>query len=214
MSIFLEQVCPLPLLDHPKIGKSDVWLGKCTFRKGQRYLVKAPSGRGKSSFMHLLYGLRQDYQGQVLIDEKEVGKMKAEELANLRKIQLAIVFQDLRLFPQLTALENILIKNSLTKHKTADEIRQMAARLNVVDILEQKPSTLSYGQQQRIALIRALCQPFDYLLLDEPFSHLDEANIQQAGSLINQELIATGSGLIIVSLGSDYGLKFDYTLKL
>jgi len=100
--------------------------------------------------MHLLYGMRRDYQGQVLIDEQEVEKMKAEELANLRKAKLAMVFQDLRLFPQLTALENILIKNSLTKHKTADEIRQMAARLNVVDILEQTPTTLSYGQQQRI----------------------------------------------------------------
>lgn len=214
MSIYLEQVCPVPLLDHPKIGKSDVWLSQCTFRKGQRYLIKAPSGRGKSSFMHLLYGMRRDYQGQVLIDEQEVEKMKAEELANLRKAKLAMVFQDLRLFPQLTALENILIKNSLTKHKTADEIRQMAARLNVVDILEQTPTTLSYGQQQRIALIRALCQPFDYLLLDEPFSHLDLANIRQAGSLIDQELKANGAGLIIVSLGSDYGLKFDYTLKL
>ena len=140
--------------------------------------------------------------------------MKAEELAIMRKAKLAMVFQDLRLFPQLTALENILIKNSLTEYKTADEIGQMAARLNVVDILEQKPTTLSYGQQQRIALIRALCQPFDYLLLDEPFSHLDEANIRQAGGLIDEELKATGSGLIIVSLGSDYGLKFDYTLKL
>jgi len=214
VSIFLEQVCPIPLLDHPKIERSDVWLGKCTFRRGQRYLIKAPSGRGKSSFMHLLYGMRRDYQGLVLIDEKQVGKMKVEELANLRKSKLAIVFQDLRLFPQLTALENILIKNSLTGHKTVDEIHQMAARLNVVDILDQTPTTLSYGQQQRIALIRALCQPFDYLLLDEPFSHLDKANIRQAGSLIDQELKATGSGLIIVSLGSDYGLKFDYTLNL
>lgn len=164
--------------------------------------------------MHLLYGMRRDYQGQVLIDEQEVGKMRSAELATMRKGKLAIVFQDLRLFPQLTALENILIKNSLTKHKTADEIRQMAARLNVVDTLEQYPTTLSYGQQQRIALIRALCQPYDYLLLDEPFSHLDKANIRQAGGLIDGELKSTGAGLIMVSLGAEYGLKFDYTLQL
>ena len=164
--------------------------------------------------MHLLYGMRRDYQGQVLVNEKEVGKMKAEELANMRKAKLAMVFQDLRLFPQLTGLENILIKNSLTNHKTDDEIHEMAARLDVADILEQTPATLSYGQQQRIALIRALCQPFDYLLLDEPFSHLDLTNIHRAGALIAEELKATGAGLIIVSLGSDYGLKFDYNLKL
>ncbi len=214
MSISLEQVCPVPLLDHPKIGKSDVWMSKCTFRKGQRYLIKAPSGRGKSSFMHLLYGLRRDYKGRISIDETEVRKMNSEDLAALRKAKLSIVFQDLRLFPQLTALENIQIKNDLTNHKTMDEIRQMAARLNVVNILDQTPTTLSYGQQQRIALIRALCQPFDYLLLDEPFSHLDVANISQARSLIDEELKSTGSGLIIVSLGSDYELKFDYTMQL
>jgi len=214
VSIFLEQVCPVQLLDHPQIGKSDVWLGKCTFRRGQRYLIKAPSGRGKSSFIHLVYGLRSDYQGKIVIDEKEVGKMKLEELASLRKDKLSIVFQDLRLFSQLTALENIMIKNSLTNHKSADEIHQMAAKLNVTDILEKTPATLSYGQQQRIALIRAFCQPFDYLLLDEPFSHLDVANIRQARNLIDQELKMAGSGFIMVSLGSDYDFKFDYTLQL
>lgn len=177
-------------------------------------MIKAPSGRGKSSFIHLLYGLRKDYKGGITIDEMEISKMDSEELAALRKAKLSIVFQDLRLFPQLTALENIQIKNDLTKHKTMDEIRQMTARLNVVDILDQTPTTLSYGQQQRIALIRALCQPFDYLLLDEPFSHLDLTNISQARSLIDEELKRTGSGLIIVSLGSDYEFKFDYTMQL
>lgn len=214
MSIFLEQVCPIPLLDHPQVGNSDVWMGKCTFRKGQRYLIKAPSGRGKSSFMHLIYGLRKDYKGQISIDEVKVSKMGSEELAALRKAKLSIVFQDLRLFPQLTALENIRIKNDLTKYKTKEEIHQMAATLNVVDILDQTPTTLSYGQRQRIALIRALCQPFDYLLLDEPFSHLDEANIQQARELIDKELKKTGAGLIMVSLGADYEMKVDYTLQL
>lgn len=214
MSIFLEQVCPEPLLDDPQIEKSDVWMSKCTFRKGQRYLIKAPSGRGKSSFMHLIYGLRRDYKGQISIDEQEIRTMGLEELAALRKAKLSIVFQDLRLFPQLTALENITIKNDLTKHKTTDEIREMAAKLNVVDVLEQTPPTLSYGQQQRIALIRAFCQPFDYLLLDEPFSHLDVANIRQAREMIDTELKITGAGLIIVSLGSDYKLKVDYMLQL
>jgi len=214
LSISLEQVCPIPLLDHPKIGKSDVWLNKCTFKKGQRYLIKAPSGRGKSSFMHLIYGLRRDYKGRISIGDTEISKMNLEDLAALRKAKLSIVFQDLRLFPQLTALENIQIKNDLTKHKTTEEIHQMISKLNVEDILDQTPTTLSYGQQQRIALIRALCQPFDFLLLDEPFSHLDKANISLAKELIDQELKRTDSGLIIVSLGSDYKQKFDYTLQL
>ena len=214
MSIFLEQVCPVPLLDHPNIGKSDVWLNRCSFRKGQRYLIKAPSGRGKSSFMHLLYGLRRDYKGRVVIEDNEVGKMTMKDLASLRKTKLSMVFQDLRLFPQLTALKNIVIKNDLTNHKTIEEIHQMAYLLGVSNILDQSPPTLSYGQQQRIALIRALCQPFDFLLLDEPFSHLDAENIRLERGLIDKELKSTGSGLIFVSLGSDYDFKFDYTLSL
>ena len=88
----------------------------------------------------------------------------------------------------------------------------MAKQLGVFDLLKKPCGTLSFGQRQRIAIIRALCQPFDFLLLDEPFSHLDEANIKAASQLIKNECEAQGSSFILVSLGEEY--YFDYTHKI
>ena len=73
---------------------------------------------------------------------------------------------------------------------------------------------MSYGQRQRIAIIRALCQPFDFLLLDEPFSHLDADNIQKAIDLILEICNAENAGMMLVSLGEDYGISFDKRLEL
>jgi len=212
--LYLEQVCPYPLLKHRNLRQSEVWAGRCLFKEGKRYLIEAPSGTGKSTFLHLLYGLRDDYDGKVELNGEDIRQLGANGWAEVRKTNLSIVFQDLRLFPQLNGLENILIKNNLTHHKTVDEIHQMAARLGVMDVLEQAVPTLSYGQQQRIGLIRALCQPFDFLLLDEPFSHLDADNVSLARDLIEGELKQRGAGLLLVTLGVDYGFESDFRLRL
>lgn len=212
--LYLEQVCPIPLLKQRDLRKSEVWAGRCLFKAGKRYLIEAPSGTGKSTFLHLLYGLRDDYEGLVQLNGIDIKDFKANEWAKIRTSSLSIVFQDLRLFPQLNGLENIQIKNKLTDYKSLDEIHHMAAQMGVIDILEQAVPTLSYGQQQRIVLIRALCQPFDFLLLDEPFSHLDADNVAIARTLIEAELKERGAGLLLVTLGLDYGFRWDYRLKL
>ena len=212
--LYLEQVCPIPLLKQRDLRKSEVWAGRCLFKAGKRYLIEAPSGTGKSTFLHLLYGLRDDYEGLVQLNGIDIKTFDANHWAAVRKANLSIVFQDLRLFPQLNGLENILIKNNLTNHKSLDEIHHIAARLGVMDVLEQAVPTLSYGQQQRIGLIRALCQPFDFLLLDEPFSHLDSDNVAIARELIEGELKERGAGLLLVTLGLDYGFQWDYRLRL
>ena len=135
--------------------------------------------------------------------------MLSEEWAEIRQKNYSIVFQDLRLFPQLTAKENILLKSNLQQYKSETEIKEMATRLGIEDLLDKPCHTLSFGQRQRVAIIRALSQPFDFLLLDEPFSHLDKANIHAATKLIQDECTAQGSGLIIVSLGEQYFFNYD-----
>ena len=73
---------------------------------------------------------------------------------------------------------------------------------------------MSYGQRQRVAIIRALCQPFEFLLMDEPFSHLDDANIKIASNLIKEELKMQQAGFLLVSLGERYYFKYDKEIVL
>lgn len=209
--ISLSQLLPIPLKEMPKGIQPDsrVFGTESQFEKGKNYLVVAPSGKGKSTLLHILYGLRKDYDGTVAIGGKNIRQFSPDEWAEARQSQLAIVFQDLRLFPQLSALDNILLKSSLTQVCTETDIREMAARLGVDDVLNQLSETLSYGQRQRIAIIRALCQPFDYLLLDEPFSHLDEANIRLASAVIEEICRQRNAGKILVSLGERYLFGYD-----
>jgi ABC-type lipoprotein export system ATPase subunit len=111
-------------------------------------------------------------------------------------------------------MENLELKNNLTNHKTKEQILQMAESLGVADFLKKKAGILSYGQRQRMAIIRAMCQPFELLLMDEPFSHLDKANIEKACELINSETKQNGAGYIIASLGDRYSLEYDHTIQL
>ena len=213
MIISFQQVIPHPIKENYQTS-SDVWLKDVQLQKGQKYLITAPSGKGKSTFIHAIYGLRKDFDGIIQLNGKSINSLKLNDWATLRQANLSIVFQNLRLFPQLTGLENILLKNTLQEHFTEDKIRTFAQRLGVESILNQSCGTMSYGQRQRIAIIRALCQPFDFLLLDEPFSHLDADNIQKAIDLILEICEAQNAGIMLVSLGENYGVSFDKALEL
>ncbi|MEM1119294.1 MAG: ATP-binding cassette domain-containing protein, partial [Bacteroidota bacterium] len=98
--------------------------------------------------------------------------------------------------------------------KTEAEIKAMAAQLGVDHLLQQNCGTLSYGQRQRIAIIRALCQPFDFLFLDEPFSHLDALNTEAAFRLIQTVCTEQQTGFVLVSLGEQFGGQYDKELIL
>lgn len=214
MQIHLQNVRPEPLQSQGIAPESQLFAADFSFQPGKRYLVVAASGKGKSTLLHIIYGLRRDFDGTVQLDDRSVRDVEADQWAELRRDQFSIVFQDLRLFPDLTARENIELNNALTQHKTAAEIEAMAEQFGIAPLLDQPAATLSYGQRQRVALIRALCQPFKFLLLDEPFSHLDEANQRIGCDLIRAECEAQGAGLILVSLGERYFLEYDETVVL
>lgn len=213
MQITLNNVLPEPLRGMEM--NSELWLRRnLKFESGKTYLVKAFSGMGKTTLLSILFGIRNDYEGEINIDEQNIGEITLNKWADLRKMKLSYVFQGLRLFPELTAFENIQVKNSLSNFKTSDKINEMARELNVHRHLNKTANILSFGQQQRIAIIRALCQPFDFLFLDEPFSHLDKKNISFCLEVIDKELKKQGAGLILSSLGSDYDYNFDYVINL
>ncbi len=212
--IRLNSVKPAPIQDR-LLHISEVWDTDLSFEKGKRYLISAASGKGKSTLLHVMYGLRTDYTGEIQIDKKSVHGFNLEDWAMIRQQRLSLVFQDLRLFPDLTGLENIQLKKQLTPNYTPSiSIEIMATQLGMQDLLLQTCGTMSYGQQQRIAIIRALQQPFDFLLLDEPFSHLDDDNIKAASKLIDAIVKEQQAGFILVSLGDTYHFEYDYILNL
>jgi ABC-type lipoprotein export system ATPase subunit len=211
MQIFVDHIVPDPLKERLANRPSDVWNAAIQFNQPDFIKIKAPSGSGKTTLIHLLYQLRKDCSGSIRIDSKKTSEFSFEELATLRQQKLSIIFQDMRLFPQLTAWENIELKRNMTTLPacTAEAAKEMVAMLGVSHVLQQTAATLSYGEQQRIAIIRALVQPFEMLLMDEPFSHLDMANAQKAADLIAAECHRRNAGLLITDLDDDQ--FFDYT---
>lgn len=212
MQLKLQQIVPEPLKSRLGQQDSDVWNNEQTITPGEVVFFRAPSGKGKSTFMHILYGLRHDYTGKAFWDDKEAGKQNDEQWAALRSKELSIVFQDLRLFGDLSVAENLAIKQSLTGSVDMEQARAWLQLLGLEGKWEQKAETLSYGERQRVAIVRCLLQPFQWLLLDEPFSHLDNENTQKAAGLIWQQVQARKAGMLVVDLeDNDW---FPYTRKL
>jgi len=193
---------------------SEIWACKLSFKQGKNYLIQAASGKGKSTLLHIIYGLRKDYEGSIFLQLKNIRELTPDYWSDLRQNKLSIVFQDLRLFPNLTAWENLKIKSNLSTSISDEWLKYAANQLGVSTLLKKPCDTLSYGQKQRIAIIRALAQPFEYLLLDEPFSHLDEANVKIACHLIQTRCKELNAGFILVSLGEKYFFQYDKELQL
>ena len=191
---------------------SDVWHKEVEFEKGDFYLIEAASGTGKSSLCSFIYGYRNDYEGIINFDGNNVSNLSVKDWVDIRKHSLSMLFQDLRLFTELTAMENVLLKNSLTKFKKKKDIKDLFYELGIGDKMNTEIGKMSFGQQQRVALIRALCQPFDFLFLDEPVSHLDEVNAKNMARILTEEAMKQGAGVIVTSIGKH--LELDYTKKL
>lgn len=212
MQIHLKNIVPLPLADKD-LSASDIWNRDVLFRSGEAIHIYAPSGSGKSTLLHILYGLRKDFTGAVQLDDKNLQHSPAH-ISSLRKNNISIVFQDMRLFAGLTAMENLMVKSSLTEHVQKETIKQMLSDLGVIHLEDKKAQFMSLGEQQRIAIIRALLQPFNWLLLDEPFSHLDTQNIEKAKEMIQYHCHKNNAGLIIASLGDTYDIEYNRNLNL
>lgn len=194
---------------------SQVWRKNLSLIKGERVLISAPSGKGKSSFISLLYGLKRNFTGIYRINGEDTRYFSPEKWSETRAAVISVVFQDLRLFMDYNGWENLAIKGKLPP-ATYDEntIRIMADHLGIEHLLEKKCLTMSYGERQRLAIIRSLLMPADFLIMDEPFSHLDENNTERAIQLIDNETRKNDSAVIITSLGSDYQWTFDRNVIL
>lgn len=211
--IQLKNLVPIPLKEKFQVRRSDIWNTEVEFTKGEWIKIKAPSGTGKTTLIHSMYKLRMDYDGGVLYNDKNIREIEDDALALLRQQNISIIFQDLRLFANLTARENIELKRVLqAPYYESAMIDQMAETLQITHILNQRTGLCSYGEQQRIAIVRALMQPFEWLFMDEPFSHLDMENSKRAAQLIAQECKKRNAGFILTDLDDD--THFSYTRNL
>lgn len=132
----------------------------------------------------------------------------------LRKKTISLLWQELRLFPELTAWENVIIKNNITKFQNKKTMLSWFEQLGVEDKMETIVDKMSFGQQQRVALIRALCQPFDFIFVDEPISHLDSANASVMAEIILAEAKRQGAAVIVTSIGKRLELEYDHVFNL
>ncbi|TFH27349.1 MAG: ATP-binding cassette domain-containing protein [Bacteroidia bacterium] len=209
-----EQMIPLPLLEQDTAG-SEVWeADSLLLEQGKSYVIEAPSGRGKTSLLSVMYGIRTDYQGDVFLDGRNIKSFTMREWSALRKKRLSIIFQGLELFDDLSTLENIQLKNNITGHVSNERIGELAHALGMEPYLHRLAGILSFGQQQRVAIIRALVQPFDFLLADECFSHMDKENTLKAYQLIQHECEMRKAGLVLTSLNETELPDIDVKLNL
>ncbi len=212
--IVLNNVSP-QIFEGQDLSQSEVWQQEeVALLKGKSYLISSQSGAGKSSLCSYIFGHRADYSGAITFNKQDIRTFSKRDWDLARQTMLSILWQDLKLFPNLSVWENIQLKNSQTNYKSDDELIALLTALGIEDKRKVKVEKLSLGQQQRVALIRALCQPFDFLILDEPISHLDEETAKLMNKIIRIEIAKRGAGLIVTSIGQDLAGEFDFTLKL
>ena len=176
--------------------------------------MESESGKGKRTFCSYMLGYRNDYSGKISFDHEDIKSFTVSNWCDIRKNHISHLFQELRLFPELTALENVIIKNNLVGFKEEKEIKDWFEVLGIADKLNVPVRYMSFGQQQRVALMRALVQPFDFIIADEPISHLDDNNAVIMGKMIVAEAQRQGAGIIMTSIGRHIDMKYEKTLRL
>lgn len=199
--ITLDSLLPC-VFAREEMPYSQIWRKRVKFRRGCRCLVESASGGGKSSLAAFIMGSRNDYEGILKFDGRVARSLSIAEWQDIRRSHIAYLPQELALFPELSAIDNIKLKADVSGDFNLSRVDEWLDRLGISDRCDYPAGKLSIGQQQRVALIRSLCQPFDFILLDEPVSHLDEANNRIAAGIVQEEAERQGAGIITFSVGN------------
>ena len=213
-SISLNKVIPSFLAERAcESVDSEVWNAGLTFEKGKSYLVKADSGKGKTTLCSFIYGLRGDFSGEIRFDGSPIPPAGSDLWSSIRRESLSCVFQDMLLFEELTPLENIALKPAAGPVPSA-KVKAWLAALGLEGKLGSKVGRLSFGQKQRVAFVRMLSQRADFFIMDEPVSHLDDTNCRIMSEILSGRIAELGAGVIVTSIGRDLPLDFDKVVRL
>jgi len=155
-------------------------------KKGEIVSIVGPSGSGKSSLLHILGTLDEPAKGETFLQGKKINTLKGKQLAAFRNKHIGFVFQFHHLLPEFTALENVCIPGWIAgrnKKEVEEQAASLLATLGVGHRVENKPGALSGGEQQRVAVARALINNPDIVFADEPTGNLDTANAKDLHQL-------------------------------
>ena len=185
--------------------------------KGEIVTIVGASGAGKTTLLQIIGTLEKADKGDVIINGQNVNKMNKKTLAAFRNKNIGFVFQFHHLLPEFTALENICIPAFIageTKSNALDKAMHLLEYLNLTDRANHKPSMLSGGEQQRVAVARALINDPAVILADEPSGNLDSQNAKELHELFFKLREQTGQTFVIVTHNPELAQMADRTLTI
>lgn len=177
-----------------------------TCARGEFIGIFGTSGSGKSTFLHIAGGLDRPDSGTVLFDGEDLYKKSSRGIARFRNRSIGFVFQFYHLLPEFTALENVMLPCLIASMKRSEALLHAKEALAVVELTERslhRPSELSGGEQQRVAMARAIVMRPRFILADEPTGNLDEATGEKIFSYLNRLNKVTKTGIIMVTHNHD-----------
>ena len=176
-----------------------------SFEKGELVSIIGESGSGKSTLMNIIGGLDSKFEGEVLVDSKNIGAFTEKELDIYRKNKIGFIFQSFNLVPHLTILDNVALALTLSNVKRSEQVeraKEMLEKVGLKDHIHKKPNQLSGGQMQRVAIARALINDPEMIVADEPTGSLDSQTTQQILDIITQ--IAQEGKLVLLVTHSEH----------
>jgi len=184
-------------------------------RSGQTLAIAGPSGSGKTSLLLLLSGLERPQAGRILIDGRDLSDMSRDELADLRRDHIGIIFQSFHLLPSLTALDNVALPLRMAGVNGAHQAAQgMLDRVGLGQRSHHRPGQLSGGEQQRVAIARALVHRPRLVLADEPTGNLDDHTAQAIKQLLFDLNSEFGTTLVLVTHDLAFAGQCERVLRL
>lgn len=189
-------------------------VSRFTLGRSLQVAIKGESGSGKTTFLHLIAGILRCDHGKILIDGEEMSSLSEPQRDILRARKIGYIFQTFNLLQGFTALENILLGMSFGPGENKDRARYLLERVDLSDRADYLPKQLSIGQQQRVAVARALANDPKLVLADEPTGNLDRQRAIDALELIQNVCAENNAALIVVSHDSNVLDKFETSIDL
>ncbi|MGH8665848.1 MAG: ABC transporter ATP-binding protein [Burkholderiales bacterium] len=183
--------------------------------RGERVAVVGPSGSGKTTLLVLLAGLERPAAGSVELDGARVDTLSTDELADLRRDRVGIVFQSFHLVPSLNALDNVALPLQIAGDRdAAKRACSQLERVGLVERMSHYPAQLSGGEQQRVAIARAMVHAPKVLLADEPTGNLDDHTAEGIRDLLFALNEQSGTTLLLVTHDLDFAARCNRILRL